>query len=405
MSSQRTVRILLSFGAIIIAAASLVVSNMLIRDLISEEEQSMEVWAEAMSALQRANENTDVGLVLKVMNGNNTIPVIAQDNEGNILAARNVGIPQDSLDNVLSGISQAPELMDELRQRAEDMRAAKRVIRISLSDESTELSDEAAPQADEAFIDVCYEPSLMLRRLATYPYVQLAVVGLFISLAIILLLSLKRAEQNKVWVGLSRETAHQLGTPISSLIAGSEILKDTYPDDPLLPELEKDIRRLQLIAERFSKIGSTPKLETCNLCEVITRVVEYIGRRASDKVVLNMDFPSDNVPAKLNAPLFEWVVENLCKNAIDAMSGEGSITIYVYSRGSHVAVDVSDTGKGIMRRDWKNVFRPGFTTKRRGWGLGLSLARRIVEEYHGGRIFVKASEPGHGTTFCILLNK
>ncbi|MBR1594491.1 MAG: HAMP domain-containing histidine kinase [Alloprevotella sp.] len=400
MSAETILKVSLSVGAAVIAAASLVVSNVLIRDLIREEQQSMEVWAEAMSAFQRADENTDLGLVLKVMNGNNTIPVIVVDEAGNILAARNVGLPQDSLENVLAGTSaESQRFVRKLRERAQDMQRAGNAIRLSLTD------DAATEPAEGASVLVCYEQSLMLRRLATFPYVQLGVVALFILVAILALLSIKRAEQNKVWVGLSRETAHQLGTPISSLMAGSEILKDSYPDDPLLPEMDKDIRRLQLIAERFSKIGSTPRLEDENLCDVIRHVADYIGRRASDKVAFTLNFPSDNVPVRINAPLFEWVVENLCKNAIDAMQGEGSITVYVYTRGNRVAIEVTDTGKGIARRDWRNVFRPGFTTKRRGWGLGLSLARRIVEDYHCGRIFVQWSEPGRGTTFCILLRK
>lgn len=399
MTAESIFKTCLSVGAAIIAAASLVASHMLIRDLIREEQQSMEVWAEAMSVFQRADESTDLSLVLKVMNGNNTIPVIVVDEQENILAARNVGLPQDSIEHILSGFSPDKDnFIGELRQRARAMQKNGKAIRLSLDSGGTDATEAGS-------VLVCYEQSIMLRRLATYPYVQLFVVALFIVVAILALLSIKRAEQNKVWVGLSRETAHQLGTPISSLMAGSEILKDSYPDDPLLPEMDKDIRRLQLIAERFSKIGSTPALQRENLCDIISRVAEYIGRRASDKVTFTTDFPSDNVPVHANAPLFEWVIENLCKNAIDAMQGAGSITVYVYTRGENVAIEVTDTGKGIARRDWKNVFRPGFTTKRRGWGLGLSLARRIVEDYHGGRIYVKWSEPGRGTTFCILLKK
>jgi len=244
----------------------------------------------------------------------------------------------------------------------------------------------------------------MLKRLATYPYVQLGVVALFIVVAILALLSSKRAEQNKVWVGLSRETAHQLGTPISSLMAGSIILRESYPDDPLIPEMDKDIQRLQLIAERFSKIGSAPEMTRENLNEVVLRVLSYIGKRTSQKVKLQTSFSASVMYAKINAPLFEWVIENLCKNAVDALEGRsGRIDIYVMQKEQTVVIDLVDTGKGIRQKDMKNVFRPGFTTKQRGWGLGLSLARRIVEEYHHGKIFVKQSEVGQGTTFRIIL--
>lgn len=397
---MRRVKVLLVLTAVVIAAASLWVSNVLVRDLMQQERQNMEVWAEAMRALQRADDTTDLSLVLSVVNGNNTIPVVVRGADGGLLAARNVGLPPDSLQAMIAmpRTDAQRAFLASLTERAERMKADGHYMRLNLEADST-------GSKDDSFIDISYEPSLMLQRLQQYPYVQLGVVALFIVVALLALLSSKRAEQNKVWVGLSRETAHQLGTPLSSLMAGIEILKDGYPEDELLPEMDKDIRRLQLIAERFSKIGAAPVLKDENLCEVIFRATEYVGRRASDKVSLTTNFPSDNVPVSLNAPLFEWVIENLCKNAIDAMQGVGSITIYVYSSGKHVAVEVSDTGKGITRKDWNNVFRPGFTTKKRGWGLGLSLAKRIVEEYHKGKIFIKDSQQGKGTTFCILLPK
>ena len=244
----------------------------------------------------------------------------------------------------------------------------------------------------------------MLKRLALYPYVQLGVVMLFVVVAIFALLTSKRAEQNKVWVGLSKETAHQLGTPISSLMAWTTILKETYPDDDLLPEMDKDVKRLQLIADRFSKIGSLPEAVPVSLSEVLDHVIDYMDRRTSKTIQLKKVFPADDIIIRLNASLFEWVIENLCKNAVDAMGGEsGTITLRVETVGERVIVEVSDTGKGIKKKDMRNVFRPGFTTKSRGWGLGLSLAKRIVEEYHNGRIFVKSSELGKGTTFRIEL--
>ena len=256
------------------------------------------------------------------------------------------------------------------------------------------------------YIDVCYDESLMLKRLSWYPYVQLGVVLLFVVVAIFALLTSKRAEQNKVWVGLSKETAHQLGTPISSLIAWVEILKETYPDDTLIPEMDKDVKRLQLIADRFSKIGSVPAPVPTDLLELLGHVVDYMDRRTSKKVKILTAFPAHQVIVDLNGSLFEWVIENLCKNAVDAMGGEqGTITLKVEENDTWVYLDVSDTGKGIRKRNINNVFRPGFTTKKRGWGLGLSLAKRIVEEYHHGRIYVKESEVGKGTTFRIELRK
>lgn len=382
---SKLVKTALIAAAVLIAAVSLMVSRTLVRDLSVEERNKMEVWSEAMRALIRADGTTDLSLVLKVINGNNSIPVIVLSESGDVMETRNISVREKS------------DSLTAVKRMAEQMRQAGNYMRMELQ--------SGEDGAEESSIYICYEESLMLQRLAAWPYVQLGIVGLFIIVAVFALLASKRAEQNRVWVGLSRETAHQLGTPISSLMAWIEVLRENYPDDVLLPEMEKDICRLRLIAERFSKIGSAPGLKEENLCEIISHVVEYIARRASDKVYMTCSFPDDVVRVRMSAPLFEWVVENLCKNAIDAMSGQGSINIYVYSSGSKIAIDISDTGKGISKKDFRNVFRPGFTTKKRGWGLGLSLAKRIIEEYHGGKIYVKRSEPGAGTTFCIELCK
>ena len=252
---------------------------------------------------------------------------------------------------------------------------------------------------------VCYDESTMLKRLSSYPYVQLGVVLIFVVVAIFALLSSKRAEQNKVWVGLSKETAHQLGTPISSLMAWVEMLKETYPDDTLIPEMDKDVRRLELIADRFSKIGSLPEPVACSMNEVLAHVADYMDRRTSSKVAIIREFSAYDVTVKMSAPLFEWVIENLCKNAVDAMEGSGTIRICLIDEAERVAVEVHDTGKGIRKKDLGSVFAPGFTTKKRGWGLGLSLDKRIVEEYHRGRIFVKSTEVGRGTVFRVELRK
>jgi signal transduction histidine kinase len=241
----------------------------------------------------------------------------------------------------------------------------------------------------------------LLKQLSQYPYWQLGIVLIFVVVAIFALLASKKAEQNKVWVGLSKETAHQLGTPISSLMAWVEILKENYPDDELIPELDKDVKRLELIADRFSKIGSLPEPVDASMNEVLDHVVGYMNRRTSKKVEIVRRFPDHEIIVKMNASLFEWVIENLCKNAVDAMEGKGRIELSLFDEGRLVAIEVTDNGKGIPKKDVKNVFTPGFTTKKRGWGLGLSLARRIVEDYHKGRIFVKSSEVGVGTTFRI----
>jgi signal transduction histidine kinase len=245
----------------------------------------------------------------------------------------------------------------------------------------------------------------MLRRLSAWPYVQLGIVLIFVVVAIFALLSSKRAEQNKVWVGLSKETAHQLGTPISSLMAWTEMLKESYPDDEMIPEMYQDVKRLERIAERFSKIGSLPEPVASSMTDVLEHVIVYMDRRTSNKVQIVRQFPDHEVIVKMNASLFEWVIENLCKNAVDAMEGAGTITLTLTDEGQRVVIEVQDTGKGIKKKDINNVFTPGFTTKKRGWGLGLSLAKRIVEEYHKGRIFVKQSEIGKGTTFRIEMPK
>ena len=380
----RQVKIFLVVAAILIAVASLLVSRFLTHDLAEQEKSKMQVWAEAMKSLSAADENSDLSLVLKVLDENHTIPVVVLNNEGAVTEYRNIEIKARNAKDSIAFIT----------SYGQQMKASGQVIRISLSKNYHD------------YIDVCYDDSLMLKRIAVYPYVQLGVVLLFVIVAIFALLTSKRAEQNKVWVGLSKETAHQLGTPISSLMAWSTILKETYPDDELLPEMDKDVKRLQLIADRFSKVGSIPELVPSCLNEVLIHVVDYMDRRTSKKIEMKTELPNEDVIINMNASLFEWVIENLCKNAVDAMGGKlGSITLRLEETDKRAIVEVSDTGKGIKKKDISNVFRPGFTTKKRGWGLGLSLAKRIVEEYHHGKIYVKNSEIGKGTTFRIELRK
>ncbi len=377
----RQVKIVLVIMAVLIALLSLGISHYLVRDLSREEGQKMEIWAEAMRSLSNADEHTDLNLVLTVMNGNVTIPVIVVDNVGLIQTYRNLKIS-------------STDTLAFLKQKVEQMKASNPPIRIVLNENTP-----------EEYIDVCYDDSLILRRLASYPYVQLGIVLIFVVVAIFALLSSKKAEQNKVWVGLSKETAHQLGTPISSLMAWTEILREKYSDDELIPEMSKDVERLQIIADRFSKIGSMPEPKEEDLIEVLNHVLQYVERRASYKVSIIRNLPKNILSVKLNASLFEWVIENLCKNAIDAMNGQGTITLSVQETGEYVIIEVQDTGRGIPKSKYKEVFAPGFTTKERGWGLGLSLAKRIVEEYHKGRIYVKHSELNKGTIFRIELKK
>ena len=376
----RQVKIALVAAAVIIAAASLVSSHFLVKDLAQEERNRMEIWAEAMHSLNTATEDTDLNLVLKVLEQNNTIPVIVTDAYGNAQIYRNVKI-------------ESPDSLKIAAEMAKSMARKHTPIKIQIGMRPTDI------------LQVCYDDSLLLTRLAYYPYVQLGIVLIFVVIAIFALLTSKKAEQNKVWVGLSKETAHQLGTPISSLMAWTEILREQYPNDELIPEMDKDVKRLQLIADRFSKIGSAPERKDTNLMELLDHVVEYMGRRTSNKVQITTALDSDGTVVFANPQLLEWVFENLCKNAVDAMGGVGSIHISTQTLANKVLIDVKDTGKGIEHKNINNVFRPGFTTKKRGWGLGLSLAKRIIEEYHNGKIFVLNSELGKGTTFRIELRR
>ena len=414
----RNIKVILVIIAIIIAVTSLLASHFLTKDLQDEESKSVEVWAEAMRSLNSADENTDLNLVLKVINGNNTIPVIVMDQDGNVQTHRNINKTFGENEDSLSILS----------KMAETMKKDGNVIKIYLEDQSEDVINEnnaelndyidsakehsssvtiISPQSQQHgdYLEICYDESKMLKRLAVYPYIQLSVVVIFVLIAIFALFSMMKSEQNKVWVGLSKETAHQLGTPISSLMAWSAVLKESYPEDELIPEMETDVKRLERIAERFSKIGSVPEPAPEDLCEIIRRVVDYMDRRTSNKVKISCHIPDEPVIINIVASLFEWVGENLCKNAVDAMAGNGKIDIYIFDRPKQVDIEVVDNGRGIPKKNFKSVFKPGFTTKNRGWGLGLSLAKRIIEEYHKGKIYVKSSEIGVGTTFRIELPK
>ena len=379
--------------AIFIVATSLFVSHRLVEDLKNEERTRMEVWAAAMRSLTEAEENTDLNLVLTVINGNNSIPVIVTDEENKILSHRNLGIQSRS----------SQDSLKQLQGRLIEMRQTGKHMKMPL--EITSQEDNTTTQSSPVqlhHINIYYEESLILHRLALFPYVQLAVVSLFLLVALVALLSTKKAEQNRVWVGLTKETAHQLGTPISSLMAWIEVLKETYPNDDLLEDMQTDVQRLERITERFSKIGSQPALVNTSICPIIAQTVSYLQRRISSRITITSHIHQE-VELPLSAPLFEWVLEVLCKNSADAMSGAGSIDISGQIKDDRYIIDVTDTGKGIARKNFSSVFKAGYTTKQRGWGLGLSLSKRIIEKYHHGRIYVFQSIVGKGTTFRIEL--
>ena len=375
--SRQRLKFLFIFTAILIAIASWVISDMLIKDLAHEERHKMEVWAEATRLTASKDAAVDMSLVLKILQGNTTIPVVLCNEQDSVLFFKNI----DLSDNEVERFPQAK--VQELK--------SKNTIAIDME--------------DGTFQYVYYDDSIILKRLLVFPFAQLAVVFVFIAIAFLALASTKRAEQNKVWVGLSKETAHQLGTPISSLIAWLEYLRTKEIDTSLLNEMEKDVKRLETIAERFSKIGSNPDPIPVDINDSIRTALGYMSTRISSKVKIYTHLTATPVFVLMNDSLFAWVIENLTKNAVDAMEGQGEITFQVEERDKLVRIDVTDTGKGIAKSKFKTVFHPGYTTKKRGWGLGLSLVKRIIESYHGGKIFVKNSELGKGTTFRIELRK
>lgn len=376
--SRQRLKLVFIFTAILIAIASVVVSDMLIKDLAREERQKMEVWADATRAAGSENLGQNMALILRIIEGNTSIPVILCDQNDQVIDKKNIEIPEKDVDAFMLG-------------KVKEFKSKNQPIIVDLE--------------DGTFQYLYYDDSRILKRLLVYPYAQLTVVFVFILIAFLALASTKKAEQNKVWVGLSKETAHQLGTPISSLIAWVEYLRTKEIDPSLLNEMEKDVQRLEMIAERFSKIGSNPDPVPVDINNSIRSALDYMATRISSKVKIYTHLSEQPIPVLMNDSLFAWVIENLTKNAVDAMEGQGEITFLVEEREKVVRIDVTDSGKGITKSRFKTVFNPGYTTKKRGWGLGLSLVKRIVESYHGGKIFVKSSELGKGTTFRIELSK
>lgn len=378
-TKKQKLKLILFVVAVVIGAFSLFFTNRLVRELRAEEIKKITLWAKAFEELQKAGFEEDITLLSTILSGNTTVPVILVDGNGEIISTLNVD----------SAKLQNKKYIGNL---LEEMNEAYKPIEITLPDKQKNY--------------VYYKESTLLTKLFYYPIIQVVIIALFVLVAYLAFSSSRRAEQDRVWVGMSRETAHQLGTPISSLLAWIELLKIDSNYKELLPEIEKDVLRLKKISRRFSKIGSMPELELVDLNKTVQSVVEYLRLRSPRKV--NYSFhknDNDEIFAPVNPELFEWVIENLCKNAIDAMGAGGNIEISITNHIQVVYVDVSDTGKGISKRKYKTVFQPGYTTKKRGWGLGLSLVKRIIEEYHRGSIFVKESEINKGTTFRIVINK
>lgn len=371
---------LLLLGAILIGVGSLGYTNRLVKQLSEQERKKIELWAEATRQLISAEPDQIGGMDFQfsVIQDNTTVPVILTDSAGNVITFRN---------------------LDSLKMQNSDYRG-KQLMKMMEKKDSLVID---LGEDDRNYI--YYNDSYLLQRLTWFPYVQLGVIMLFIAVSYLAFSSSRRAEQNQVWVGLSKETAHQLGTPTSSLNGWIELLKLQHPDKQLIEELEKDVRRLEKITERFSKIGSKPVLSHTNLIHVLENSVNYLRSRSSADISYEILSAEEEVILPLNEALFEWVVENVCKNSMDAMDGRGNIRIRVSDHTQIVYIDIEDTGKGIPKNRFKTVFKPGFTTKLRGWGLGLSLSRRIVETYHEGKIFVLSSDPEKGTTIRIVMKK
>lgn len=372
----------------------LYVSERIVNDVATQERQRMEIWADATKAIinmgnadDDAPPAADIDFLLRIIEGNRTIPVLLTDDQGMIIMHRNFNLPEpvDSLNPLY--ISEANEAF--LKEKLSSLRGTSNVIHIILSPGNSQ--------------HLYYEDSRLLKMLNYYPYVQLLVMLIFVGVVYFAVTSTKKAEQNKVWVGLSKETAHQLGTPISSLMAWLELLESMGVDKEMVGEMDKDVKRLSTIASRFGKIGSKPQMELTDVNRVVVDASEYMATRISRRIKLSVQVCPEAMDVNLSDSLFQWVMENLIKNAVDAMDAEGAITVVTKKERGNAVIEVSDTGKGLPRKRFKTVFNPGYTTKKRGWGLGLALAKRIIEQYHNGSIYVLSSEVGVGTTFRIEL--
>ena len=370
---------LLAF-AVIIGLFSLLYTNNLVKSLKIEERKKVELWAEAERQLISSSDTTqNLAFLLSIIEDNSTVPVILTDGNDSIISARNFD-PARINDTKF------------LKAKLAKMKGKTKPIIFDFGDGHLNL--------------IYYKDSIILKKLIYYPYVQLSVIILFIIVSYLAFSSSRKAEQNQVWVGMSKETAHQLGTPTSSLAGWIEILQMKHPEITITEELARDLSRLEKVTERFSKIGSRPDLSPGNIILVVNQTIDYLKSRTSSKINIIAEFdPAGEILIPFNAALFSWVIENICKNAVDATEGRGEIKIHVSDEQENVIIDVTDNGKGIPKSAYKKIFKPGYTTKKLGWGLGLSLSKRIIEEYHDGKIFVKYSEPGKGTCIRILMKK
>ena len=361
--------------AVIVGIGSLVYTEILVSKLKAEERKNVQLWAEAIRLISVSDTNQNLDFPYSIIANNTTVPVILTDESDSIISTRNFD----------------PEKLN-VRKVLRTMKESNEPIVINLEKSHFNL--------------IYYKDSVILTMLRFYPYIQVGFILLFLIVSYLAFRSSRKAQQNQVWVGMSKETAHQLGTPTSSLAGWIEILQNKYPEILITNELARDVERLEKVTERFSRIGSKPSLTNENIVTIISRSVDYLKSRTSSKVKFNDDYSKKNeVIIPVNAALFEWVIENVSKNAIDAMEGHGEITIRIIETDNHVMIDISDTGKGIPKSVIKKIFNAGFTTKQRGWGLGLSLAKRIIEDYHHGKIFVRHSEVGKGSTIRIAMNK
>lgn len=402
MTIDRRVRnIIITVVLSTVVVSFLILSNSLIKQFALQERGRMKIWAHATERLAKSNVDADFEFLLDIIADNNSIPVLISDRDGNIMEFRNFRLPDktDVDKSLFTELSERNRLY--LQKRLDRARNGKTLDEVVASNDHF-IEVQIAPDLSQY---IYYEDSRLLKTLSVYPFIQVGVTMLLIWILYVAVLYTKRAEQNKLWVGLSKETAHQLGTPISSLMAWTEFLRATDIEPEVATEIDKDVRRLSTIADRFSKIGSMPEMVLEYVNETVSGSLDYMKSRVSGRVQINLHLSEDDHGVWISEPLIEWVMENLIKNAVDAMQGIGTIDISTGAEKNIVWIEVSDTGKGIARKNFKTVFRPGYTTKKRGWGLGLTLVKRIIEEYHGGKIYVKESEPGKRTTFRIELKQ
>ena len=376
-------RTVIALVAVAIVTGTIFYSTFLAKKIADEERKKVNVWVQALKTRAATSETTALDLTNTITSENTDIPIVETDENDNPLGG---GLNLDTL--------QIKSDTNYLRQKVKEFNNLHPPLKVEINKDPL------------IYNKYFYGDSLLLKQVRYYPLIQLIIVALFIFIVVYTISVRNKSTQNQVWAGMAKETAHQLGTPLSSLQGWVEMLKEKETDTLIATEMEKDVDRLKLISDRFGKIGSSPKLEEKNIVEQIENMVAYIKRRSNEQVVFRVDAENnDIVMAAISAPLFDWVIENLLKNALDAMEGKGAINIKIKKENTDIIIDVADTGKGISKKNISKVFKPGFTTKKRGWGLGLSLSKRIIDQYHKGRLFVKSSEPGKGTTFRIILKK